>query len=210
MVSFSNYSYEPSLGTRAAAGKPNIEQADVQGVVRSKLQDIQDDIVSFQNDMTLHSRAPIVEVHSTSFMDNADLVPPESIDIVVTSPPYLNNYHYIRNTRPHLFWLGLVNETSELKDIEHKSFGQFWQTVRGKPEIPLQPNLPHLLEQIQKLRERNADKGLYGGPGWANYAATYFNDCQRLCRLIGPLMRHDGTVIVGNWQQYPSRNRIPD
>ena len=50
MVSFSNYSYEPSLGTRAAAGKPNVEQADVSGIVKRKLWDIHEDIIYFQSE----------------------------------------------------------------------------------------------------------------------------------------------------------------
>ena len=108
--------------------------------------------------------------------------PRQSVDVVITSPPYLNNYHYIRNTRPQLFWLGLVSETSELKTIERKSFGQFWQTVRSGPEIALIPHLPHLADQIHELRGLYADKGPYGGPGWANYAASYFNDCLRFCQ----------------------------
>lgn len=198
MISFSNYSYEPSLGTRAAAGKPNIEQADVFGIVKGKLWDIHEDIVDFQADLCgrLDAQTLSATVHPVSYMDNPNLVPPRSVDIIVTSPPYLNNYHYIRNTRPHLFWLGMVNDSSELKAIEHKSFGQFWQTVRTGPEIPLRPNLPHLAEQIQVLRERNVEKGPYGGPGWANYAASYFNDCYRFCKITRPLMKQGGTVVV--------------
>ena len=196
MVSFSNYSYEPSLGTRAAAGKPNVEQADVHGVLMRKLRDIHDDIIALQSDMARTRPAPAAKVYPMSYMDNASRVPPQSVDVVITSPPYLNNYHYIRNTRPQLFWLGLVNDTSDLKDIERKSFGQFWQTVRAGPEIPLRPQLPHLAERIHELRNLYTDKGPYGGPGWANYAASYFNDCQRFCRVTKPLMRPGGTMIV--------------
>lgn len=196
MVSFSNYSYEPSLGTRAAAGKRNIEQADVFGVVRRKLWEMHEDIVNFQAEMARQTRLPTATVYPSDYMDNTDHIRPGSIDILITSPPYLNNYHYIRNTRPQLFWLGLVNGVSDLKEIERKSFGQFWQTVRAGPDIPLRPDLPHLAEQVQELRSRYNDKGAYGGRGWANYAASYFNDCQRFCEATRPLMRPNGTVVV--------------
>ena len=121
---------------------------------------------------------------------------PHSIDVLITSPPYLNNYHYIRNTRPHLFWLEMVQESSDLKSIEYRSFGQFWQTVRSGPPIALRPRLSHLNQQLEELRARNAEKGAYGGSGWANYAATYFNDCQRFCALTRTRMRPGGTVVV--------------
>lgn len=200
MVGFSNYSYEPSLGTRAAAGKPNIDHADVIGIVRSKLLEMRDDIISLQQQLTHHKRLPVAKVHAMSYMDNTHHLTPRSIDVIVTSPPYLNNYHYIRNTRPQLFWLGLVDETADLKAVEQNSFGQFWQTVRTGPEVLLSPQLPLLVERIEELRSRNSDKGVYGGAGWANYAATYFNDCQRFCRVTRPLMKPGATmmVVIGN------------
>ena len=196
MVSFSNYSYEPSLGTRAGAGKPNVEQADVFSVVQRKLREMHEDIVTFQRWMTKHRRTPRVKVHPMSYLDHARRVGPHSIDVLITSPPYLNNYHYVRNTRPHLFWLGMVQTSSDLKTIEHKSFGQFWQTVRSGPKIRLKPHLPHLAGQLEELGTRNTEKGAYGGRGWANYAAAYFNDCQRFCSLTRTRIRSGGKVVV--------------
>ncbi len=196
MVSFSNYSYEPSLGTRAGAGKPNVNHADVFSIVKRKLREMHEDIVILQRWMTKYKRTPRATVYPLSYLDHARRVEPHSIDVLITSPPYLNNYHYIRNTRPHLFWLGMVQEPSDLKTIERKSFGQFWQTVRSGPEIALQPHLPHLTEQLEELRARHAEKGAYGGRGWANYAAAYFNDCQRFCALTRTRMRLGGTVVV--------------
>ncbi len=196
MVSFSNYSYEPSLGTRAAAGKPDIKHADVFSIVKRKLWEMHADIVTFQKWIAKHTRKPQATIHPISYFDDGDGIPPKSIDLLVTSPPYLNNYHYIRNTRPHLFWLGMVQQSSDLKAIEHNSFGQFWQTVRSGPEIALKPPLPHLMEQLDELRSQHSEKGAYGGSGWANYAATYFNDCQRFCARIRTHMRPGGTVVV--------------
>ncbi len=196
MVSFSNYSYEPSLGTRAAAGKSNIDHADVFSIMKRKLWEMHEDIVTFQQWMAKHKRMPRATVHPLSYFDHSRRVKPHSIDVLITSPPYLNNYHYIRNTRPHLFWLGLVQESADLKTIEHQNFGQFWQTVRSGPEITLQPSLPHLAEQLEALRALHVEKGAYGGLGWANYAAAYFNDCQRFCALTRTRMRLGGIVVV--------------
>ena len=200
MVSFSNYSYEPSLGTRAAAGKPNIEYADVVSIVCRKLREMCEDIVTFQDWMADFEPMPQARVFAESYFDGAAKIRPESIDVVVTSPPYLNNYHYIRNTRPQMFWLGMAKAPSDLKEMERKSFGQFWQTVRSGPEVPLTPQIPELAELLEALRTRNTDKGPYGGPGWANYAASYFNDCQRFCETTLQLMRPGGTavVVIGN------------
>ena len=200
MVGFSNYSYEPSLGTRAAAGKAAIEDADVFAIILGKLREMREDIAAFQRSMARFRPVPRAATYPSSCFDDAHRIEPHSIDLVVTSPPYLNNYHYIRNTRPHLYWLGMAGGPEDLKEIEQKSFGRFWQTVRAGREVPLGPPLPHLAAQLQDLRERNAEKGAYGGPGWANYAATYFNDCQRFCALTRNFMRPGGkaAVVIGN------------
>jgi hypothetical protein len=58
MVSFSNYSYEPSLGTRVAAGKPNVDYADVIGTVARKLWEMYEDILTFQRWMAKFRRVP--------------------------------------------------------------------------------------------------------------------------------------------------------
>ena len=195
MVGFSNYSCEPSLGTRAGAGKPGIDDADVPGIVKGKLWDMYNDIVDCQQDfMAGHPR--VAEIHPKSYMKHANHVTPESIDVIITSPPYLNNYHYIRNTRPQLYWLGFVDGAADLKAIERHSFGQFWQTVRTGPKLQLRPDIAHLRDQIDELRHRNVDKGAYGGPGWANYATSYFNDCQDFCEITKVLMRPRGSVVV--------------
>jgi excisionase family DNA binding protein len=200
MVSFSNYSYEPSLGTRLAAGKSNIEEADVASTIIAKLEEFVEDISFFQGAMAAFTTAPTAQVYQGSFFDLAEEVPTQSVDALITSPPYLNNYHYIRNTRPQMFWLGMADSPSDLKEMERKSFGQFWQTVRSGPYVEVVPKIAELSDLIVQLRKRNPEKGAYGGPGWANYAASYFNDCDTFCKLAFKAMKPGGTavVVIGN------------
>jgi len=196
MVGFSNYSYEPSLGRRSSAGKDDVLDADVAGIVAAKLDEMAKDIAQLQLQLASLGRRPDVQVFCESFLTSHARVPSESIDFLITSPPYLNNYHYIRNTRPHLFWLGLVDKRSQLKDMEQLSFGKFWQTVRAGPRIELEVEQDELAELLDELRGRNPEKGVYGGSGWANYAAGYFNDCLAFCRAARRVMRSGGTVVV--------------
>ena len=60
------------------------------------------------------------------------------MDLLVTSPPYLNNYHYNRNTRPHLYWLGFCSSPGDMKHLEEHNFGTYWQNARDpqSPEAP--------------------------------------------------------------------------
>ena len=200
MVDFSNYSYEPSLGTRPAAGKSLVDDAEVGKIVSAKLQDMVEDIAEFQEEVADGTYSPNRRVYEHSFFDAEKRISAESVDLVVTSPPYMNNYHYVRNSRPQLFWIGLIQSPSELKPLETGNFGKFWQTVRSDKPAPLTPRLPQLEEEIAEIRCINSDRGVYGGNGWANYVTAYMNDLDRFCGLLNYVLKPGGTavVVVGN------------
>ena len=199
MVAFSNYTYEPSLGSRRAAGKPDIDEADVAGMIAGKLSEMAEDILSVQEQLGAYDYRPQARLFDESCLNQrCDL--DRTVDLVVTSPPYLNNYHYLRNTRPQLHWLNLVDSNGTQRHLEETSFGKYWQTVRNGPPVELGFDYPELAEAIETLRRVNVDRGAYGGPGWANYAATYFNDCLLFCQSIGRMMKPEGlmVVVIGN------------
>ena len=196
MVSFSNYSYEPSLSSRLSAGKKPVTCADVFGIFSDKLSEIEGDISYFRQHMKHFVHRPKARVHQCSYLHDMGLLSPHSVDVIVTSPPYLNNYHYLRNTRPQLYWLGLVEGNGDLKKLEEENFGRFWQTVRSRPSIQLCFKLPKLQQVLSNIQRRNPDRGVYGGVGWANYATTYFNDCDRFFRVTRRIMKPGGLVVV--------------
>ena len=128
--------------------------------------------------------------------------PPLSLLAEETSPPYLNNYHYNRNTRPHLFWLGFCETPHDLKRLESLNFGTYWQNARelGLVELDQRVNDGEIAGAIAEVRGKNPEKGIYGGNGWANYAARYFNDCGRFIAGAKWCLRPGGTalVVLGN------------
>ena len=82
-----------------------------------------------------------------------------------------------RITRPQPYWLGLISSPGEQKFLEEKNFGTFWQIARTKDPIALNFSHREIEDILARLRQLNLEKGDYGGPGWANYATSYFNDC---------------------------------
>lgn len=145
-------------------------------------------------------KLPKALVHQRSFFDALQLLGSASVDLVITSPPYLNNYHYVRNTRPHLFWLNFVSQPKDLESLEQESYGKFWQTVRDAKPIDLHFSLPELENIIEHVKNLKTEKGVYGGPGWANYITTYFNDTHRFMATLKELLKPNGTavIVVGN------------
>jgi SAM-dependent methyltransferase len=200
MVSFSNYSYEPSLGSRPGSGKPLITDADVPEIVAARISEMVHDCRTIHDEMKRVGRIGSRVVHDASFFCAERYLAGSSVDLAVTSPPYLNNYHYVRNTRPHMFWLDLVAESADLKGIEEANFGQFWQTVRARPRMDLAFAMPELEEVLDLVRAAHPEKGVYGGRGWANYAVQYFNDADRFARSLAYALKPGGrcVVVIGN------------
>ncbi len=200
LVHVSNYSYEPSLGSRSAVGKADVLNADVAGLLSARLYDMEHDIIVYRRDMMQFQPLPEGKVINDDSRQMRRMIPDSSIDIVITSPPYLNNYHYIRNTRPHLFWLNFVSQPSDLKRLEEANFGKYWQTVRDKAAPTLLFHLADLDQTIEEISSKNQEKGVYGGRGWANYVIEYFNDCyhmnQNLYYVLKPGAR--AVFVVGN------------
>ena len=141
-------------------------------------------------------------VFNRSFFNGYAGIRPQSIDILITSPPYLNNYHYNRNTRPHLYWLGFCSRPDDMKHLEEMNFGTYWQNARGEDRVDLDGSIRdrEIRDTIDDVRSRNPDRGPYGGNGWANYAARYFNDCSRFMTGVRWCLCSGATalVVIGN------------
>src|SRR6266536_2669364 len=180
MIRYSNYSYEPSLARRVSSGKEEIQW--------------------FQS--RLSNKQVNARIVNDSFFQYATYLAPQSVDLIITSPPYLNNYHYNRNTRPQLYWLEYAKKPQDLKSLENSNFGKYWQTVREQKHLGLTFSLPgtDIEERLHALRALNPEKKIYGGNGWANYAASYFNDCYKLATGIHYTLKRGGTalVVLGN------------
>jgi hypothetical protein len=200
MVSLSNYSYEPSLSSRPAVGKALQEDAPVLEAMLTKLLAMKSDLLWCRSELEKFEAVPVGRVITDNFMNALQHVPAHSIDLAVTSPPYLNNYHYIRNTRPQLFWLGLVKKPKDLQRLENENFGKYWQTVRDEEPLKLDFKHASLERLIKEIRSINVERREYGGPGWANYAVSYFNDTNRFCEILSAVMKPSAhaVIVVGN------------
>jgi DNA modification methylase len=197
MVTFSHYTYEPSLTRRASVGKSLLIDADVKTVLAVKLKSMLDDVVWMQAHTKRMRQHPKFNVVAGSFLSaRKSLGKSGFVDIAITSPPYLNNYHYPRNTRPQIQWLGFSNKRGYEGANESLSFGKFWQTVRDLPEVKLTFKLPELSNILKTVRSLNGGKNEYGGSGWANYIATYFNDTYRFCKVLKSMLRPNGVAVI--------------
>lgn len=201
MVDFSNYSYEPSLSRKTTVGRAEVEDFPVTETLGEKVFQMADDIVWYRRERVTRRRRD-GQIFEQSFFDGYHKIEEGSVDMLITSPPYLNNYHYNRNTRPHLYWLGFCDSPRDLKRLEELNFGTYWQNARDQEQVELVPEIDDvdISRTLDKVRRQNPKKGIYGGHGWANYATLYFNDCVRFVEGARWCLRSGARalVVIGN------------
>ena len=173
MVGYSNYSYEPSLGRKASVGRPDVDDDDVAGAIAAKLRQMADDAAWYRTARTNPERED-GRVEEKSFFEGYAALEAGSVDLLVTSPPYLNNYHYNRNTRPHLYWLGFCSSPRDLKRLEELNFGTFWQNARDEARIDLDRSICDgaIKEALDQVRRRNPEKSMAAMAGPTTPHAT--------------------------------------
>lgn len=196
LVDVSNGGYDPSLGYRRDADGDIIEnQANVASAFEAKLTEVVDDV-----EETVLSRA---EPYGDALVLNSDGeefpgLRDECVDLLVTSPPYCNNMNYIRQTRPHLYWLDYWAGRSRRK-FEDNMMGSYWQIVRNETVEMAYPTAT--LETVTAdIRAQEPEREELGGPGWARYVVRYFNDTGNALQQHYRLLTPDSyaVYVVGN------------
>jgi hypothetical protein len=99
-----------------------------------------------------------------------------------------------------MYWLGFASSPRDLRTLEEGNFGKFWQVVREHEPIALDFQYPAVERKLRQIRKLRLDRGIYGGNGWANYAATYYNDTYRFLGIVSELLAPGGAavIVVGN------------
>lgn len=113
----------------------------------------------------------------------------ESVDLVITSPPYLGAQKYVRASSLHLTWLGLCN-ASHLRALEDKNIGRehYLKASYEKPIFTGLPKADALLKRVRKLYPLRAHIG-------ATYLCEMRQALREMNRVLKP-MRH-AVLVVG-------------
>ncbi|MEI7027968.1 hypothetical protein [Paenibacillus sp. y28] len=113
---------------------------------------------------------------------------PEKIDVVVTSPPYLNGTNYIRNTKLELKLMKLIEKEDDLKTLHSKGI------VAGINNVSKRNIIPHILpetsEYVEKLEADSYDLRI------PKMVAGYFYDMNNVFENLHRQMKSGGTFVL--------------
>lgn len=117
------------------------------------------------------------------------LLADESIDLVITSPPYVGAQKYVRSTRLELLWLNMASSEA-LREIDHDTIGS--ETLRAS-EVELKPTSIEFVDDLVRVigkvdRER------------AYMVQKYFVNMKQIFAEIWRVLK-DGkqlVIVIGN------------
>ncbi len=130
---------------------------------------------------------------------------PESVDLAVTSPPYLNNYDYADRTRLEMYFLGWATSwrdiTEKVRDkliiaattqIRRTAFGDdpFSAMLREiEPQVYLE-----LTDRVHQLERARLSKG--GKKSYDLMVAGYFSDLLRVLMQVFCVMKRGSAFVL--------------
>jgi hypothetical protein len=138
-------------------------------------------------------------------------MPHASIDLVVTSPPYPNNYDYADATRLEMTFWGEVDSWGDLQDAVRKfiirSCSQHSAAERLRLDDLLaldavEPIIGELAPVCRMLEKIRLTKG--GKKTYHTMVAAYFADLAQVFRALRPVCRHGSRLcfVIGDSAPY--------
>ncbi|SBS69951.1 conserved hypothetical protein [uncultured Microbacterium sp.] len=126
---------------------------------------------------------------------NKALFAPDTYDLVVTSPPYLNAIDYLRGHRLALIWMG--HTLSELRSIRNISIG----SEAARREAPTEPHEALVARAFKGLN--HLDNGTH------RLVLRYAHDMLELANNVHHCLVERGRVVVVVADSVLRGNRIP-
>lgn len=181
-----------------------------------KVKDMSSDMLSLKSKALKHTKAQIFKEDAR----NIQSIPENWGDLVITSPPYANNYDYADATRLEMTFWGDIEGWADLQDnvrkhlvracTQHVSgFGKYIDEILANPLlIPIKDELFHVYKELGEIR---LTKG--GKKNYHYMIAAYFNDLAnvfyslrrvtktgvKMCFVIGDSAPYGIYVPVDKW-----------
>jgi DNA modification methylase len=193
----SNLHFGPEVGV----GKPK-NDAPVVASWMSEIEKIVNDLRLVRN-----RSFPNIKVYLGDARNISKIIGPDSVDAVITSPPYPNEKDYTRTTRLESVLLGFINDRAELREMKKNLIRSNTRGVYKGDEddkwIAGHPEIHRIAESIEKRRtELGKNSGferLYG-----KVTKLYFGGMARHLADLGSVLRPGAKLayVVGDQASY--------
>jgi hypothetical protein len=145
--------------------------------------------------------------HHADSRDIAKLVPPASVDIVITSPPYPNEKDYTRTTRLETVLLGFITSKKELQALKRTMVRSNTRGVyKGDSDHELVANHTEIQRIAEAIEARRIELGKTSGFErlYAKVTKLYFGGMARHLSDLRQVLRPNAQLayVVGDQASY--------
>ncbi|RME87004.1 MAG: hypothetical protein D6770_10505 [Anaerolineae bacterium] len=140
-----------------------------------------------------------LETKSEVLLGNSmEVRPPESCDLIITSPPYMNGLDYVMNYKIEMGWLGFGRSHRDLKRLKDQ------MVVCDNVSKGLIREFEHSsrytnpwIEQIKESIAENIERrGSYRRRDMPEIVHKYFDDMQKIMRNVVQALRPGGRFLL--------------
>lgn len=138
-------------------------------------------------------------------------VPDKSIDLIITSPPYANNYDYADATRLEMSFYGEIQNWGDLQDAVRKYLirsctqhvacmnGETYKLINNELLVPIRKEINEVCRQLEAERERHGGKKPYH-----TMVAAYFYDMAKVWVSLRRIAKEGSLIcfVVGDSAPY--------
>lgn len=205
LIDSSNLKRAPCLGYTKKLGlsADTPTQLFLQGVHR-----IAEDLVSLQS--LRDHWGPEFEIHLGSSSEIS--VPCESVDLAVTSPPYVNGMDYVMNYKIDLAWMDLIDSYDRLATLRASmvacdNIPRGTAAMHHPSEMVVSDRwLTYITESV---REQVLSKGSYRRDDMGAIIAKYFDDLLPSIQNVYESLKPGGRFVVVNGDSLMAGTYIP-
>lgn len=197
MTSISNLRFGPEVGVG-----PRKIDAPVLSPWLESITEMANDLKQFQNDRHVPATIHLADARSLT-----GVIPPQSIDVVITSPPYPNEKDYTRITRLETVLLGFAGNKQELQALKRTLLRSNTRNVYTGDDddqwVAHIPEIQHIADEIEArrlaLRKTSGFERLY-----AKATRLYFGGIARHLAELRSVLRQGARLayVVGDQASY--------
>lgn len=197
VFSISNLNFGPEVGVS------KIRKQDAP-VIESWLHEVRQMTQDLQS---VGSRNAAAIVHNTDSRECKQVLAPQSIDAVFTSPPYPNEKDYTRTTRLESVMLGFINNRAELQALKKGLLRSNTRNVyKGDDDDAWISQHPKILEIADTIEKRRVELGKTSGFErlYGKVTKLYFGGMARHLSELRPFLKPGARLgyVVGDQASY--------
>ena len=194
--SISNLHFGPEVGV----GRPKADAP----VVSSW----RDNVSSMINDLEIHrGNSTVTTLHRADSRRLLDIIPPKSIDAVITSPPYPNEKDYTRTTRLESVLLGFISNKEDLRRLKQSLLRSNTRNVYKSDDDDLMVEGNQEIQRIaNEIENKRKELGKTSGfeKLYARVTKLYFGGMKRHLSDLRHILRPGAKLayVVGDQASY--------